>query len=266
VTAPQRKNLLVPNAERWPLDPQKPVIQLIDVTLRFGDEVVLDGLSLDIPPGLTTVIVGRSGSGKSVLLKLMMGLLTPTSGKVILFGQDLDEVSPVEIIDLRRRMSMLFQNYALFDSLSVEDNVGFTLLENTNMARSEVMKLAHELIDILGLSGSEKVLPAELSGGMRKRVSLARALITDPEIVLYDEPNAGLDPAISMSINHLIRELADTLEITSIVVTHMLSCVRVVADRVVLLGKGEIQFDGTREEFLAADRPAVRSFLGKDPD
>jgi len=145
MTAPARKNLLLPDVERWPLDESKPVIELIDVSLSFGDLHVLRGLSLKIIPGISTVIVGRSGSGKSVLLKLMMGLLKPTSGTIRLFGQDLAKVSEVEILRLRRRMSMLFQNYALFDSLSVEDNTGFTLLENTNMRRADIMKLSHEL-------------------------------------------------------------------------------------------------------------------------
>ena len=256
-----RKNLLVPDAERWPLDPDKPVIQLKDVSVAFGENRVLEGLTLDIAPGLTTVIVGRSGSGKSVLLKLMMGLLQPDSGKVILFGQDLDEVSPVEIINLRRRMSMLFQNYALFDSLSVEDNVGFSLLENTKMARPEIMKLAHELIDVLQLSGSEKLLPAELSGGMRKRVSLARALIANPEVVLFDEPTTGLDPIMIEKVDEMILLARQKFQITSVIISHDMASTKRLADRVGYLHDGKIAFTGTYDEFMRSELPPVRSFV-----
>lgn len=256
-----RRNLLVPDAERWPLDPDKPVIQLRDVSISFGANRVLEGLSLDIAPGLTTVIIGRSGSGKSVLLKLMMGLLRPDSGKVILFGKDLDEVSPVEIIDLRRRMSMLFQNYALFDSLTVEDNVGFTLLENTGMPRAEVMKLAQELIDVLQLSGSEKLLPAELSGGMRKRVSLARALIANPEVVLFDEPTTGLDPIMIEKVDEMILLARQQFQITSVIISHDMASTKRLADRVGFLHDGKIVFTGTYDEFLGSDLPPVRSFV-----
>jgi ABC-type transporter Mla maintaining outer membrane lipid asymmetry ATPase subunit MlaF len=188
-----RKNLLIPDLERWPLDPNRPVIEFINVSISFGSKAVLTGLDLKIIPGKTTVIVGRSGSGKSVLLKLMMGLLKPNSGQVLLFGRDISTVSPVEILEMRKRMGMLFQNYALFDALTVDENVGFPLVENSKMARRDILKLSHELIRILGLAGSENLLPAELSGGMKKRVSLARALVANPEVVLFDEPTTGPD-------------------------------------------------------------------------
>src|SRR5262249_42111643 len=156
---------LLPGQERWPLDPDKPVIELIDVSVAFGDKRVLDGLSLKIVPGKTTVIVGRSGSGKTVLLKLMMGLQRPDQGKVILFGRDLATVSDIEVLELRKRMGMLFQNYALFDALTVEENVGFTLIESSDLPRRDINKLSDELIRILGLAGSERLLPSDLSGG-----------------------------------------------------------------------------------------------------
>ncbi|HLL22472.1 MAG TPA: ATP-binding cassette domain-containing protein, partial [Kofleriaceae bacterium] len=146
-----RKNLLLPQQERWPLDPDKPVIELQEVSMVFGDKRVLDKLSIKIIPGRTTVIVGRSGSGKSVLLKLMMGLLKPTSGKVLLFGQDLSTITPYQVIELRKRMGMLFQNYALFDALNVEDNVGFPLIENSKVAKPEIHQLAEGLIRTLHL-------------------------------------------------------------------------------------------------------------------
>jgi phospholipid/cholesterol/gamma-HCH transport system ATP-binding protein len=244
----------------------EPLIRLRGVKKSFGQKAVLDGLDLEVAPGETLVLMGPSGTGKSVTLRHVIGLLQPDEGTVEVDGKNLAELSNEELSELRRRMGYLFQDGALINWLSAGDNVALPLRENTKLSEEEIRERVERKLALVHLEGIWDKLPSELSGGMRKRVSLARALITDPEIVLYDEPNAGLDPAISMSINHLIRELADTLEITSIVVTHMLSCVRVVADRVVLLGKGEIQFDGTREEFLAADRPAVRSFLGKDPD
>jgi phospholipid/cholesterol/gamma-HCH transport system ATP-binding protein len=151
-----RQNLLLPDVERWPMDPDKPTIDLRNVSVSFGDNEVLKGVNLKIVPGKTTVVVGRSGSGKSVLLKLMMGLLQPDSGEVSIFGRDIAKVSAVDLLGLRKRMSMLFQNYALFDALPVEENVGFTLTENSLIKPAKIMEMAHELIDILGLKGSEK--------------------------------------------------------------------------------------------------------------
>jgi ABC-type transporter Mla maintaining outer membrane lipid asymmetry ATPase subunit MlaF len=166
------------------------------------------------------VIVGRSGSGKSVLLKLMMGLIKPDRGKVVLFGRDLAEVSPVEMLDLRKRMGMLFQNYALFDSLPVLENVAFTLLENTDLPRRDVLNLARELIKTLGLEGSESLLPAELSGGMKKRVSLGRALLPRPEVVLFDEPTTGLDPIMIEKVDEMILLARQQFQITSVIISH----------------------------------------------
>ncbi len=257
----ERENLLVPGIERWPLDPNKPVIELVDVSVAFGDNRVLSGLSIRILPGLTTVIVGRSGSGKSVLLKLMMGLLKPNSGKVILFGRDLATVSPVEIISLRRRMSMLFQNYALFDSLTVEENAGFSLLENTNMKRRDIMKLSHELLDILGLEGTEEQLPASLSGGMRKRVSLARALIANPEVVLFDEPTTGLDPIMIAKVDEMLVLAKETYHITSVIISHDMASTKRLADRVAFLHDGRIISEGSYDEFTASPLPQIRAFV-----
>jgi ABC-type transporter Mla maintaining outer membrane lipid asymmetry ATPase subunit MlaF len=257
----QRKNLLIPDQERWPLDPGKPAIQLIDVSIAFGDKPVLSRLNLEITPGLTTVVVGRSGSGKSVLLKLMMGLLRADSGKVILFGRDLATVSSVEILELRKRMSMLFQNYALFDALPVEENVGFTLLENSRVARPEVMKLAHELIRILGLAGSERLLPSELSGGMKKRVSLARALIANPEVVLFDEPTTGLDPIMIEKVDEMILLAKQQFQITSAIISHDMASTRRLADRVAFLHDGQIVFTGSYDEFMHSQLPPVRTFV-----
>jgi phospholipid/cholesterol/gamma-HCH transport system ATP-binding protein len=257
----ERRNLLVPELERWPLDPSKPAIELVDVSIGFPGKQVLRGLNLKIVPGKTTVIVGRSGSGKSVLLKLMMGLLRADSGKVILFGRDLATVSSLEILELRKRMSMLFQNYALFDALPVEQNVGFTLLENSRMPRRDVMKLAHELIRILGLQGSEYLLPAELSGGMKKRVSLARALIANPEVVLFDEPTTGLDPIMIEKVDEMIVLAKQQFQITSAIISHDMASTKRLSDQVAFLHEGQIVFYGTYDQFLASDLPPVRSFV-----
>jgi ABC-type transporter Mla maintaining outer membrane lipid asymmetry ATPase subunit MlaF len=257
----ERKNLLVPELERWPLDPSKPAIDLVDVSIGFPGKQVLRGLNLQIVPGKTTVIVGRSGSGKSVLLKLMMGLLRADSGKVVLFGRDLADVSSVEILDLRKRMSMLFQNYALFDALPVEQNVGFTLLENSKMPRRDVLALAHELIRILGLAGSEHLLPAELSGGMKKRVSLARALIANPEVVLFDEPTTGLDPIMIEKVDEMIVLAKEQFQVTSAIISHDMASTKRLSDRVAFLHDGQIVFYGTYDEFIDSDLPPVRSFV-----
>jgi len=257
---PERQNRLLPDSQRWPLDEGKPVIELIDVHKAFGANKVLNGLSLKIIPGKSTVIVGRSGSGKSVLLKLMMGLLRPDSGKVVLFGRDVDDLSDLELILLRKRMSMMFQNYALLDSLSVEENVGFTLLENTDIPRKEIMGLVHELLNTLGLEGFGKSLPAELSGGMRKRVSLARALIANPEVVLFDEPTTGLDPIMIEKVDEMIRLAKESYQITSAIISHDMASTKRLADRVAFLHNGTIISEGTYQEFLACDLPPVRAF------
>ncbi|MDB4953700.1 MAG: hypothetical protein JWO36_1269 [Myxococcales bacterium] len=259
--APQRKNLLVPDQERWPLDPNRPVIELDDVSIAFGDKQVLKGLSLKILPGMTTVVVGRSGSGKSVLLKLMMGLLAPDSGRVLLFGRDLSEVSSVEVLELRKRMGMLFQNYALFDALPVEENVGFTLFQNSDMPRRDVTKLSHELIRILGLSGSERLLPSELSGGMKKRVSLARALVSNPEVVLFDEPTTGLDPIMIAQVDEMIALAKDQYQITSAIISHDMASTKRLADKVAFLHDGKIIFEGTYDEFVASTLPPIQLFV-----
>jgi ABC-type transporter Mla maintaining outer membrane lipid asymmetry ATPase subunit MlaF len=256
-----RKNLLVPNAERWPLDPDKPVIELIDVWISFGQLQVLRGLNLKIIPGKTTVIVGRSGSGKSVLLKLMMGLIQPDRGKVMLFGRDLATVSPLEVLELRKRMGMLFQNYALFDALPVEQNVGFTLIENSTMPHRDIERLARELIRILGLAGSEHLLPSELSGGMKKRVSLARALIANPEVVLFDEPTTGLDPIMIEKVDEMIVLAKQQYQITSAIISHDMASTKRLADTVAFLHDGQIVFTGTYDQFLHCELPPIRAFV-----
>jgi ABC-type transporter Mla maintaining outer membrane lipid asymmetry ATPase subunit MlaF len=258
---PERHNLLLPQIERWPLDPARPVIELDDVWVAFGTKQVLQGTSLQITPGQTTVVVGRSGSGKSVLLRVMMGLQKPDRGRVTVFGRDLATCTPVEVIELRKRMGMLFQNYALFDALTVDENVGFSLHENSRLPEPEIAQLTAELIRILNLTGSERLLPAELSGGMRKRVSLARALIANPEVVLFDEPTTGLDPVSARRIDRLIRELASGLGVTAVVVSHDPPSIFGTADRVALLYQGAVHALATPGELRASPDPVVQQFI-----
>jgi ABC-type transporter Mla maintaining outer membrane lipid asymmetry ATPase subunit MlaF len=239
----------------------EPVIELEDVSIAFGDKQVLDGLSLKIFPHETTVIVGRSGSGKTVLLKLMLGLLTPDRGHVRVFGRDLATVSPTELIELRKRMGMLFQNYALFDALSVEDNVEFPLLETAHLPPPEAEQLAHEYLARLGLEDSEHKLPGELSGGMRKRVSLARVLVGRPEIVLFDEPTTGLDPLMVERADELIALAKQQHGITCVIVNHDMASARRLADRIAFLHEGKIFFVGTYDDFVHSDLPPIRAFL-----
>ncbi|HEY0479834.1 MAG TPA: ATP-binding cassette domain-containing protein [Kofleriaceae bacterium] len=256
-----RPNLLLPGRERWPLDRHRPVIELDDVWVAFGDKQVLRGLTLQIIPGQTTVIVGRSGSGKSILLKVMMGLHKPDRGRVTLFGRDLATCSPVEVIELRKRMGMLFQNYALFDALTVDENVGFPLRENSSLPGREIERLSHDLIRILNLTGSENLLPAELSGGMRKRVSLARALIANPEVVLFDEPTTGLDPIMIAAVDDMIALAKDQYQITSVIVSHDMASTQRLADNVAFLHDGQIVFDGSYDEFTHSDLPPIQAFV-----
>ena len=257
----QRKNLLLPDSERWPLDPERPVIELDQVSVAFGDKYVLRGLDLKILPGQTTVVVGRSGSGKSVLLKLMMGLMQPTSGRVVLFGKDLATCPAVEVLQLRKRMGMLFQNYALFDALSVDENVGFSLAENSSLPPPKIADLTHELVRILNLTGSESLLPAELSGGMRKRVSLARALIANPEVVLFDEPTTGLDPIMIEAVDDMIALAKDQYQITSVIISHDMASTKRLADKVAFLHDGKIIFYGSYDEFIAEKLPPIQAFV-----
>jgi ABC-type transporter Mla maintaining outer membrane lipid asymmetry ATPase subunit MlaF len=257
----ERHNLLLPQVERWPLDPARPVIELDDVWVAFGDKQVLQGLSLQIIPGHSTVVVGRSGSGKSVLLRVMMGLQKPDRGRVTVFGRDLATCTPVEVIELRKRMGMLFQNYALFDALTVDENVGFSLHENSRLPEPEIAQLTAELIRILNLTGSERLLPAELSGGMRKRVSLARALIANPEVVLFDEPTTGLDPIMIAQVDDMIALAKEQYQITSCIISHDMASTQRLADDVAFLHDGRIIFRGNYDQFMHSDLLPIQAFV-----
>jgi phospholipid/cholesterol/gamma-HCH transport system ATP-binding protein len=242
------------------------VIRYEDVCKRFGPKVVLQDLNLTVRRGETLAIMGPSGIGKSVTLRHAVGLLRPDSGRVLVEGRDIATIEPEDLIALRRRMGYLFQDGALINWLSVGENVALPLRENTQLSDAEIRERVEAKLALVQMHNTWHLKPPELSGGMRKRVGLARALVTDPEIVFYDEPNTGLDPEISMSVNHLIRDLAERLSITSIVITHLVSCILVAADRVVLIDQGRVFAEGTPAEFLRNENERLQRFLAKPYD
>jgi len=246
--------------------PDDVCIRFADVHKSFGPKHVLTGFNLDVRRGEALVIMGPSGTGKSVMLRHAIGLMTADSGQVVVEGHDMATIAPDSLFALRRHMGYLFQEGALINWLSVAENVALPLVENTDLSRSEIDDRVREKLDLVHLPNVWDELPGEISGGMKKRVGLARALISEPEIILYDEPNAGLDPEISSSINELMDEVQENLGITSIIITHLVSCVRAVADRVIMLDAGQVVADLPPDEFLATDIERVQRFLGKDPD
>lgn len=256
-----------PDLKRGALElPPDVCIRYVDVYKSFGSKKVLAGLDLDIRRGEALVLMGPSGTGKSVTLRHAIGLMQADKGQVIVEGHDMSKIRSADLFELRKHMGYLFQEGALINWLSVADNVALPLIENSHMTREEIDERVHKKLELVHLPGIWDEMPGEISGGMKKRVGLARALITEPEIIMYDEPNAGLDPEISSSINSLMREVSEELGITSVIITHLLSCVRAVADRVVMLDEGRVIVDLPPEEFLASDHPRVVRFLGTDPD
>jgi phospholipid/cholesterol/gamma-HCH transport system ATP-binding protein len=228
---------------------------------RFEKHLVLDGIDLDIPRGEQRVILGRSGQGKSVLLKLVVGLLPIDAGSIRVDGREVNGLSRKELFKLRRRFSMVFQGAALFDSMTICENVGLGLREHTPLSDREIDERACEALDMVGLEGTANKMPAELSGGMRKRASLARAIVTQPDYILYDEPTTGLDPITSDAINRLIRRLDDELGVTSIVVTHDMNSAFTVGERFALLNNGRIVFEGTTDQARDTSTGPIRQFI-----
>lgn len=238
------------------------MIEIVDLYKSFGDKQVLSGVNLSILKGETLVIIGRSGEGKSVLIKHIVGLLQPDSGYVSVEGEIVNELEEKPLYELRKKFGFLFQGSALFDSMTVEENVGLPLVENQKkIERSEIDKTVAEKLELVGLPGVQRLKPSELSGGMKKRVALARALVTNPEYILYDEPTTGLDPIMSDSIDNLIKELSNKLTVTSVVVTHDMYSVKNVADKVALLNNGKIHFTGTPEELLNSTDKVITDFI-----
>jgi len=239
----------------------EPSIEIEGIWKRLGTKDVLRGVDLAVAPGESVVIIGRSGTGKSVLLKHVVGLIDPDRGVVRVDGRDVPALSVAELLDLRKQMGMLFQGGALFDSLTVGENVGLPLREHTGIAGTQVDLVVHEKLHLVGLEGAESMRPSSLSGGMKKRAALARALALNPKIMLYDEPTTGLDPITSDLINRLIRRLQERLGITSIAVTHDMRSAYHIADRIAMLHEGRIHAIGTPAEIQASSDPAVRQFI-----
>jgi phospholipid/cholesterol/gamma-HCH transport system ATP-binding protein len=237
------------------------MIRLVDIHKSFGKQKVLDGLNLDIEDGKTTVIIGRSGGGKSVLLKHIIGLLKPDGGEVLIDGTDLTKLDDKGLNEIRKRFGMLFQEGALFDSMNVGDNVAFPLREQTKMKEPEIHQTIIDLLRAVGLVNVENKMPSELSGGMRKRVGLARALALRPHFVLFDEPTTGLDPIMIEAINRLIIDTQKNFNLTCVVISHDLDSIFKIGHRIAMLHQGKIIEYGTPEEVRASSNPAVVQFL-----
>ena len=237
------------------------MIELIDIHKNFNSHAILKGVNIKVKKGETLAIIGPSGCGKSTLLRLVLGLFPPTSGKVILAGKDIRETDADEMNEIRQHIGMVFQSSALFDSLSVGENVGFGLKEHSSLSEKEIRSIVSEKLELVGLKGTESLMPAELSGGMQKRVSLARAIATNPEIILYDEPTTGLDPVMATCIENLMIELHKMLNTTAIIVTHMMSTVYHVADRISMLHEGKILEAGTPEQTKTSADPVIKEFV-----
>jgi len=239
------------------------MIELINLKKSFGNKEVLKGVNLKIADGKTTTIIGSSGCGKSVLLKHIVGLLKPDDGHVIVDGEDVSKMNEKELYKMRNNIGFLFQSAALFDSMTVGENVGVGLKENTETPDEEIDRIVSEKLELVDLKGTENLMPSELSGGMRKRVGLARALACNPHYILYDEPTTGLDPITSDTIDKLIHSLAKNskLKVTSVVVTHDIFSVYEVADCVAMMYEGVVHFEGSPRELETTKDPIVREFL-----
>jgi phospholipid/cholesterol/gamma-HCH transport system ATP-binding protein len=237
------------------------MIEIIGLKRSFNSKKVLDGVDLAIERGKITVIIGRSGEGKSVLIKHIIGLLRPDSGKILLDGREITALREREFNELRKHFGMLFQGSALFDSMTVAENVGFPLKEHTDLHDDEVMKVVAEKLHRVGLVGIEGMMPADLSGGMKKRVGLARAIVMDPEIVIFDEPTTGLDPIMADSVADLMLETQRALKTTYIVITHDIQLTYKIADMVAMLHQGKIIAKGTIEDIKNNPNPVLKQFL-----
>ncbi len=244
----------------------EPVIEVENLVARYGSRVILHGVSMQVLRGETMVILGGSGSGKSTLLRHIVGLEKPASGSIRILGRDFWKISDDERNDIRRKIGMSFQSGALFNSMSVGENVGLPLREHTRLEDSTISIMTRMKLEQVGLAGSENLMPSQLSGGMKKRAAVARALAMDPEMLLFDEPSAGLDPVIAAGIDHLIMKLKSAFGMTVVVVTHELASAFLISERMTVLDKGRIIAFGTCEEVRASQAPRVRQLLDRIPD
>ena len=242
------------------------MIRVIDLHKTFGRQHVLRGVDLQLEEGKITTIIGGSGSGKTVLLKHLNALLLPDRGSVLIGDQDITKLSQTALNRVRKKFGVLFQGAALLDSMSVYDNVAFPLRERTKLAEADIEKKVNESLAQVGLGGMGYKFPAEVSGGMKKRAGLARALVTQPEIMLFDEPTTGLDPLLGKSIHQLIRRMHETFKFTGVIVSHDIPEVFRISDRIAMLADGAIAAVGATEEFIASENPVVRQFLQGEID
>ncbi|PKL76947.1 MAG: ABC transporter ATP-binding protein [Candidatus Melainabacteria bacterium HGW-Melainabacteria-1] len=247
-------------------EPVEIAVEFRNVTKAFGSQVVLSDVSCQLPKGRTTVIVGPSGTGKSVFLKLLVGLLRPDAGEILVDGVDITQLSQKELFEVRKKFGMLFQDGALFDSLNVAENIAFPLRRHTRKSNREILDVVATKLAQVGLPGIEHKLPSELSGGMRKRVGLARAMALDPEIILFDEPNSGLDPVMSDAIDKLILKTRDFTKSTFIVISHDIPGTFQIADYIVMLYQSRVIASGRVSDIQGSDNPILKRFFARDSD
>jgi len=241
-------------------------IEVTGLQTHYGNREILKNISFDIQRGKTTVILGGSGCGKSTLLKHLIGLLKPTKGEILINGKDITVMKEAEMDEMRKKMGVLFQGAALLNSITIADNVALPMREHTKLNDSTIQIMVRMKLDLVGLSGFEKLYPSQLSGGMKKRAGLARAMALDPEFLFFDEPSAGLDPVTAAGLDELILKLRNVFKMTIIVVTHELLSVFMIADYVIMLDIGEVIFSGPLEELKASDNPRIRMFLERKPE
>ena len=243
------------------IDRTNAVISIKGLQKSFGSMSILRGVDLEVYQGENLVVLGRSGTGKSVLIKIISGLLLPDRGQVMVLGKEVANLSPRELIALRLKVGFSFQNSALYDSMTVRENLEFPLVRNSrNLGRKDINKQVESVLDAVGLSQTIEQMPSELSGGQRKRIGIARTLILRPEIMLYDEPTAGLDPITCIEINNLINEVQERFQTTSIIITHDLTCAKETGDRIAMLLDGQFELQGTFDEIFASQDERVQSF------
>jgi len=240
------------------------VIKFTDVCVKFDGRPVLKNFTMEVPTGETLVILGGSGGGKTTMLRLILGLLRPDAGSILVDGQEIVGLPERDMVPIRARMAMVFQGSALFDSLTVRENVGYRLYEEGSLSDHAIERIINLSLCFVGLEDTLEKMPAELSGGMKKRVAIARALACNPQLVLYDEPTAGLDPINAHLISELIRRLQKEQHLTQVVVTHDLDTAYRVADRLIMVQRGEKLFDGTVDRLKSADDPRIRTFLSPE--
>jgi phospholipid/cholesterol/gamma-HCH transport system ATP-binding protein len=237
------------------------MIETRNLRKSFGAQTVLDGVSFRIKTGESVAIIGRSGCGKSVLLKHLIGLVKPEAGEVLIDGEDIVPMNERQLLRVRQKFGMVFQSSALFDSMTVAENVGFAFRREARLGENEIAQRVAHALEVVDLPGTENKKPAELSGGMRKRVGLARAIVYEPQIVLYDEPTTGLDPIVADSIEQLMIRVRDRLQVTTVIVTHDMRAARRVGQRILMLHDKKIYTSGTPEEIFASPDPVVRQFI-----